>query len=92
METGVGAAAVVVDSTTGGTQVRKFHLGKTTDHIGYEAEVIGLTLAIHQIAELPHRGPTSVYTDNQAGLKAINTPPDGPAGYLIQNIVKQMKD
>jgi ribonuclease HI len=92
MEAGVGASAVVIDSTTGATQVRKFHLGKTTDHIGYEAEVIGLTLAIHQIAELPHRGPTSIYTDNQAGLKAINSPPDGPAGYLIQNIVKQMKD
>jgi ribonuclease HI len=92
MEAGVGASAVVVDTTTGRTQVRKYHLGKTTDHIGYEAEVIGLTLAIHQIAELPHRGATSIYTDNQAGLKAINTPPDGAAGYLIQNIVKQMKD
>ena len=89
--TGVGASAVLIDSISGVTQVRKFHLGNPTDHIGYEGEVVGLTLALHQIVELPHRNSISIYTDNQAGLKAINAPPEGNAGYLIQNLVVQMK-
>jgi ribonuclease HI len=91
METGVGASAVLIDATSGATPVRRFHLGNPADHIGYEAAVIGLTLALHQIAGLPHRDAISVYSDNQAGIKAFNAPPEGNAGYLVQHNVKQMK-
>ena len=90
MEEGVGAAAVLVDSILGETRVCKFHLGKVAEHTGYEAEVVGLMLALHQITELPHRCAVTVYTDNQSGLNAINPPPESPAGYLVQGIVAQM--
>jgi ribonuclease HI len=91
MEEGVGAAAVLYDKLTGRKQVRRFHLGKEADHTNYEAEVVGLMLAIHQISELPQRCIVSVYSDSQSLLKAINLPPDGSAGYLIQQVVAQMK-
>lgn len=48
-------------------------------------------LALHQIAQLPQQCLVSVYTDNQSLLGAIYSPPDGSVGYLVQEIVAQMK-
>ena len=88
---GVGASAVLMTAPAGHQQVRKHYLGTEAEHMNYEAEVVGLMLAIHQIVESPQQGLVSIYTDNQSVLKAINSPPEGPAGYLTQEIVSQMK-
>jgi ribonuclease HI len=80
----------MINTESGQTKVRRMHLGKEADHTGYEAEIVGLLLALHQASQIPQRCPVSIYSDNQGGLKVINTPPEGPAGYLVQELVTLM--
>lgn len=67
---GIGAAAVL---TRTGKELRilRYHLGSEDDHTVYEAEVVGLTLAIQLLAtERDVSYPVSILTDNQAAIQA----------------------
>ena len=67
---GIGAAAVLT-RTGKEPRILRYHLGSEDDHTVYEAEVVGLTLAIQLLAtEQNVTYPVSILTDNQAAIQA----------------------
>jgi ribonuclease HI len=68
----VGAAAVLVRRGEH-DKVLKVQLGRDTEHEVYEAELVGLQLALHLIQGTEWINKVAVYTDNQAVLKALQT-------------------
>ena len=76
----VGAAAVMYRK---GKHIRslRLHLGPAEDHTIYEAELVGLLLAIHLIAtEKWCRVPCAIGADNQATIKALHLKLTNQAG------------
>ena len=78
----VGAAAVMYRK---GKYIRslRLHLGPAEDHTIYEAELVGLLLAIHLIAtEKRCRVPCAIGADNQAAIKALHSELTKPGQHL----------
>lgn len=66
----VGAAAVLVRQ--GATDnIARYHLGPDTEHEVYEAEIVGLQLALHLLENERDAEKVEIYVDNQAVLKTL---------------------
>lgn len=66
----VGASAVLIRQ---GAQdkIAKFHLGTDTEHEVYKAEIIGLQLALHLLAQEREAKRVDIYVDNQAVVRTL---------------------
>lgn len=88
---GVGASAALFETGQPGFVARQFHLGSEADHTSYEAELVGALMATHLAATVPPNSRVSIYVDNQATLKAITSPPEGPGAHIITALIDSMK-
>ena len=88
---GVGASAVMFETGRPNPVERQFHLGRETDHTSYKAEPTGALMALHLAMSTPPNSTVSIYVDNQATLKAIISPPDGPCANIIDAMNEYMK-
>jgi ribonuclease HI len=66
----VGVAVVLVRNGEL-DKVLKVQLGRDTKHKVYEAELVGLQLALHLIQDTGWIDSVAIFTDNQAVLKAL---------------------
>ncbi|KAF8593626.1 ribonuclease H-like protein [Ceratobasidium sp. AG-I] len=66
----VGAAAVLIRAGRR-DKFAWYHLGPDTEHEVYKAELIGLQLALHLLAQEQEVGEVDIYVDNQAVLRAL---------------------
>ncbi|PPQ85868.1 hypothetical protein CVT24_006388, partial [Panaeolus cyanescens] len=83
----VGAAAsLYINDMSNPVATRHIHLGSIQQHSTYEAELVGILLAIWLlITEAGYvlgRRPISIYTDNQSAINAITSSTRGPADYI----------
>lgn len=79
---GVGGAAVVMrDNEVIGS--KRFHLGSDREHTVYEAELVGMILAVQLLKETGgRRGTISLGVDNQAAIRATEAFRSQPGHYL----------
>jgi hypothetical protein len=87
-----GAAAVMYRKGRAGPEkILHFHLGTLERHTNYEAEAVGLLLAMWMLRNQHVMGRlnVSVYVDSQALLKAIQKGAVGPGQYLIEAVIRQ---
>ncbi|PPR00222.1 hypothetical protein CVT24_004961 [Panaeolus cyanescens] len=89
----VGAAAsIYINDMTNPVSTRHLYLGTIDSHSTYEAELVGVLLAMWLlITEAGHvlgRQPISVYTDNQSVIGALTSESRGPAEYLKDEIAR----
>jgi len=84
----VGAAAILIRKNRPDRTLH-FHLGPEAEHTVYEAELVGLLLALHLIGT-EKRGATScsVAVDNQAALKAFDSELRKPRHHLTREILQ----
>ncbi|KAF8597945.1 hypothetical protein BDV93DRAFT_451977, partial [Ceratobasidium sp. AG-I] len=66
----VGAAAVLIKQGAM-DKTAKFHLGPDTEHEVYEAELIGLQLALHLLSQEREVRKVEIYVDNQAVVRTL---------------------
>ena len=87
---GVGAAALLIrDSRRQGTL--RTHLGSSTQHTIYEAELAGILLATHLLKSKPNWQEAEIALDSQAAIDALFLTRPVPSHYLVDEIHKQMK-
>ena len=86
----VGAAAVMY-RTGRGPRVLRYHLGPLTDHTVFEAEAVGLLLALHMLKYECDAPRAIVRLDNQAVLGALHIRKPSPAQAIIDEIIAQME-
>jgi ribonuclease HI len=79
---GVGGAAVLM---RGKRMIRgkRFYLGSETEHTVYEAEMIGMILAVEILREEGREGTMSLGVDNQDAIRAIGAFHSKPDHYLV---------
>jgi ribonuclease HI len=82
---GVGGAAVLMKD---GVMVRekRFYLGKVEEHMVYEAEVVGMILAVHLLKEAGGEGTMALGVDNQAAIRATGSFQSQPGHHLIDTL------
>ena len=70
-------------------KVLKLHLGSLEDHTTYEAEAVGLSLALHLLSA--ERGACSamIMLDNQSVIQSLGYRKSGTAQYLVSGILSQ---
>jgi ribonuclease HI len=75
----------------GPEKILHFHLGTLERHTNYEAEAVGLLLAMWMLQNQHVMGRlnVSIYVDSQALLKAIKKGAVGPGQYLIEAVIRQ---
>ena len=85
----IGAAAVLYK----GNQCQRkmhYHLGSMSEHTVYEAEAVGLALALHMLMTLTNAAslPSRVFLgiDNQAVLKALDDRTPKPGHHILDHI------
>jgi ribonuclease HI len=86
-EGGVGASAVLyVDNRVDKTL--HFHLGSDKEHTVYEAEGIGIAMALHMLKARNRQltKPTSICSDSQALLKALRNQRPHAGHYILDKI------
>ncbi|KAG8951833.1 hypothetical protein FRC04_005525 [Tulasnella sp. 424] len=85
---GVGAAAVDLRNR----RTLRTHLGTPERHTVFEAELVGIYLALELIESLPQRASQcSIYLDNQAAITAVAARPKAQSGqYIIAEIHKKL--
>ena len=88
---GIGASSVMLDTIKRQWSTLKHHLGSETDHTIYDAELVGILMAIHMIGQIPANATVAVFSNNQSTLQAITKPPDGPAGHIILYVNNVMR-
>ena len=86
----VGAAAVLFIQG-GDPKVVRFHLGTTADHTVYEAELVGLLLALHLLRGKQGMTRAVIHLDNHAVLHVLTTCESGPAQSIIDEIILQIE-
>lgn len=87
----VGASAVLLRHTRP-PRTLHFHLGKLSHHSVYEAELVGLLLAIHLISTEPSAClTTSINVDNQSALMAPSTAAAHSGQYLVDEFLRLAK-
>ncbi|KAI0046409.1 hypothetical protein FA95DRAFT_1454963, partial [Auriscalpium vulgare] len=83
----VGAAAVLLRDGCR-PRILRYHLGKVSDHTVYEAEYVGLLLAVELLrTEDDANRSTAISVDNQATLRALRTRTSRPGQYLATAFV-----
>ena len=88
---GVGASAVLPDTTEQKWSTLKRHLGSETDHTIYDAELVGILMAVHMVGQIPANATVAVFFDNRSTLQAITRPPDGPASHIVLHVNNAMR-
>jgi len=84
----VGAAAVLIHPDKPQRKLH-FHLGPESKHTVHEAELIGITLALHLIqSERSKNDSFAIGTDNQATLEAFHSSMRKPAHYAAREILR----
>lgn len=86
----IGVAATTVDKKDGRKMLR-YRLGQKGHHTVYEAELVGIILATHMARKKGKLKKLSIYTDNQATIKALKDKTNTPRTYLIQHIITAFK-
>ena len=87
---GVGAAALLIrDGRRHGTL--RTHLGHSSQHTIYEAELAGIMLAAHLLKRERHWQEAEIRLDSQAAIDALNLTRPAPSHYLADEIHKQLK-
>jgi ribonuclease HI len=81
----VGAAAVLIREGCA-DRTLKVYLGSDREHEVYEAEVIGLQLGLHLLAEECFIHSVAIYTDNQAVLRTIQSGKAKLIPYAFSNL------
>ncbi|KAF5374631.1 hypothetical protein D9615_008911 [Tricholomella constricta] len=86
-EGGIGASAVLYVDKAERASLR-YHLGPTTKHTVYEAEIVGLTLGLHLLTKLTRSldDTTAIGSDSQATIKALNNQRPHPGHYLLDHV------
>ena len=80
---GVGAAAVLYAPRSSTPKILRLHLGPSTRHTVYEAEVVATILGLELLrAESACRSDASVALDNMAAIQASTSRAPGPGRYL----------
>ena len=64
----------------------QYQLGPLTQHTTYEAEIIGVILALHLIHRDGRAGTASIRLDNQAVVQALASRKTKPAQSLLNGI------
>ena len=84
----VGAAAVLFRNGVYSGRTLRLHLGKADEHTIYEAELVGLLLAI-QLIKQEKRGKTScaIGADNQAAIQALQSELTKPGQHLAAEFI-----
>ena len=84
-EGGIGAAAVMWAQ---GRQAKALSvkLGSEAEHTVYEAEVVGVILALHIVKQTPSVAQVVVCVDNQAAIRAIQGLESSPGHYLLDEV------
>ena len=85
LDSGIGAAAVMY-RLGWGPRVLRFHLGPLTDHTVFEAEAVGVILALHMLHFECDAKQAIIQLDNQAVLGALSLCSPRPSQYLIDEI------
>jgi ribonuclease HI len=84
----VGAAAVLIRPDEPHQKLH-FHLGPESEHTVHEAELVGITLALHLIkAEKSKNNSFAIGTDNQATLEAFDSSMRKPAHNIAREILR----
>ena len=91
IEGGAGVAAALF-KVGQESQVLTYHLGTLEDHTTYEAEAIGLSLALHMIWMEGHARSASIQLDNQAVIQLLQYRKPRPSQYIINDLLHQIKD
>jgi len=83
----VGAAAILTRKDKP-DHILHFHLGSNTEHTVYDAELVGMVLAMHLIAT-KKRSATQclIAVDNQVALKAFSSDIQCPGHHLVQEFL-----
>ncbi|KAF9026197.1 hypothetical protein BDZ89DRAFT_1113891 [Hymenopellis radicata] len=85
---GVGAAAWsgnIPLTAPNGEVVRRLYLGRESDHTVFEAELVGLLLALDIIENTPRLTKATILFDSQAAIMAIRNGSTGGGGrYLVE--------
>ncbi|KIO32330.1 hypothetical protein M407DRAFT_214278, partial [Tulasnella calospora MUT 4182] len=86
---GVGAAAVDPRNR----RSLRTHLGLPWRHTVFDAELIGVYLALELLEKLPpHASHCAIYLDNQAAITAIASKPKPQSGqYIIAEFHKKLE-
>lgn len=86
-EGGVGASAILYKNDRI-VKICRYHLGTPTEHTVYEAELVGILLALFLLTTLSCQLTNRVLIglDNQASIRALNNQSSKPSHYLIDNI------
>jgi hypothetical protein len=85
LDGGVGTAAVMYRPGQG-PRVLRFHLSPLTDHTVFEAEAVGVILALHMLHFERDTKRAIIQLDNQAVLGALSLRGPRPSQYLIDEI------
>ena len=87
---GVGATAILFkDGQRCGTL--KFHLGASSSHTVYEAELVGIILAAHLLKVERGGQEAEISVDSQAAMDALNLNKPAPSHYLVNEAHKMLK-
>ena len=81
-DSNVGAAAVL--TRNGKTQeVLHYHLGPSSDHTVFEAELVGILMGLHLVGKAGGKNITfAIGVDNQAAIKSLSSKFNKPGHYL----------
>jgi len=86
-----GAAAVMFKRGQGAKTLR-YSLGELTDHTVYEAEAVGVVLALHMLSFKRDVRWATIHLDNKAVLGVLMACRSRPAQKIIDKIISQMED
>jgi ribonuclease HI len=90
-EGGAGAAAALL-KTGQEPRILTYHLGTLDDHTTFEAEAIGLSLALHMIRLDRHASSAAIRLDNQAVIQSLQYRKPRPSQYIINFLLLQIED
>ena len=81
----IGTAAVMYRPRSGPKTLR-YHLGPTSEHTVFEAEAVGLLLALHMLSFERNVFWAVIQSDSQAVLMALVAHTSGPAQNIIDEV------
>ncbi|TFY52367.1 hypothetical protein EVJ58_g10059 [Rhodofomes roseus] len=90
IDNGIGASAVLYRPGAREPVVLRHHLGSSTRHTVYEAEIVGLILAAHLLIQELSARAASCAADNMPCLLAVQNRKPHPAHYLIDWLLREI--
>ena len=76
-----------------GTRTRslRYHLGTARDHTVYEAEIVGMRLGAQLARGITREEEVTIYTDNQAAIKATRHSKPKPAHHHLDKLHREIE-